>query len=161
MLSMNALLISVLYMVELIASIFALKLALQKVFFKKYKRFELDPKIDKVGWWLPTKMHLILLVVGIAVFMLFLIIFFASAGISASSATDIMDQFMSVTSATDQQSRTAAIATLVKLCGEDVSIIKGFFACVLKVLLVVMLVDFLLVRHYVFKNATAKKYQNC
>jgi hypothetical protein len=144
-----------LFVAELVAAVFVTKLALQKVFFKKYKRFGLEPKIDKVGWWLPTKMHLILAVVGVAVFVLFFTIFLVSAGVSDFESG--MDAIGTLTSTIDRQSRAAALERLGELLGVDrVAALMSFLICVLKAFLILMIADFLLIRHYVRKNATVK-----
>jgi hypothetical protein len=132
-------------------------LALKKVFFKKYKKFELEPKIDKVGWWLAIK---VLIFSGIM------------AGIAATTVVvsyilSTCESVPALLGSLDEITRSAAVAgdadpqLLGAMLGESldslgVNLSSVFLVVIPASLLVALFISFLVLRHYIRKNATYK-----
>ncbi|MDR0942300.1 MAG: hypothetical protein LBM19_01630 [Holosporales bacterium] len=81
---------------EVVWDIFAVKFSLGKVFFKKYKKIELTPKIEKISWGMPIKILLTTTTAFLFLTMLYLSVTVGLDGFEAAFEPSRLQQWLGV-----------------------------------------------------------------
>jgi hypothetical protein len=140
-------------LVNIPISLIVTRFSLRKVFFKKYKKFELETQFDKVEWKLATQIWLIIGLAGIAICVLFSILFLESVGSSISSVLKALWQFVSIGDESSQLILVKAIFS--NLLMAKTSVVKQYIiAYALATIIFSKIAEFFILRHYILRSAT-------